>query len=202
VSGSRLLGAFGSCVARCWGPLPRRPGDRPWLQAVPGQTAANLATDLTFWSGKRASASSSDWATHTDRSCVARCYHRIIDERAPGQERMSLSPKVVRQLQVLHLLRYGPLTSDEVVSFHKGPTQIGKRRYVLTADDGFVDSVTEMASTTDAKSQLLVPTAASGLRPPARRSAAATSRRRRPDLGHESTAPRGRASSRSSGSER
>jgi SAM-dependent methyltransferase len=131
---------------------------------IPTETFGRLAADLAFWAGVRATASDAEWSALARDSYVALCYHRITDDRVPGQERMSLPPAVFRrQVRLLRLLRYRALSPDDIVAFHKGTALIGRRRYALTADDGFIDCVAETIAV-GARAQLFVPTAAPGRR--------------------------------------
>jgi peptidoglycan/xylan/chitin deacetylase (PgdA/CDA1 family) len=142
------------------------PGALPFAVAhlcsfLPSPDGARLALDIAFWTGVRSASTREEWDDLTRRSYVALCYHRITPESGPGQERMSLPPTVFRrQMRLLRWLGYQALTSAEVVAFHHGATGIGRRRYALTADDGFEDCVAEL--TASGAAQLFVPTAAPG----------------------------------------
>lgn len=129
----------------------------------PSPHVVRLAMDLAFWNGARSESSRSEWEAFTRSSYVALCYHRITSDRIPGQERMNVAPQTFRrQLGMLRMLRYRPLSTEEMVSFHNGATNIGRRRYVLTADDGFEDCV-DAATDASVLAQLFVPTAAPGM---------------------------------------
>jgi SAM-dependent methyltransferase len=143
-------------------PAPMQRAVASLAALTPSAGVARLAMDLAFWAGARSACLPPEWEALTRSSYVALCYHRITRDRVPGQERMSLPPKNFRRhLRVLRMLRYRPLSTAEVVAFHSGVTGIGRRRYALTADDGFEDCV---AATTAAgvAAQLFVPTAAPG----------------------------------------
>lgn len=104
---------------------------------------ARLAVDVAFWRGVRAAAPDALWRRLTASSYVVLCYHRLAGEYAPGQERMDLAPGALRrQLRLLRLLGWRPLTPGQVLALHDGPDAVlARRRYVVTADDGFTDAV-------------------------------------------------------------
>lgn len=114
--------------------------------AIPRSEVGGLAvrSDRAFWSGVRSAASTSEWQRMTRASYVVLCYHRVAGEGRPGQERMDLSPRQFhRQLALLRALGWRALSPEEAIRFHDGSAPvIGRRRYVLTFDDGFLDATT------------------------------------------------------------
>jgi peptidoglycan/xylan/chitin deacetylase (PgdA/CDA1 family)/SAM-dependent methyltransferase len=124
--------------------------------------APGLAEDIAFWAGVRRACSRREWARLTRESYVALCYHRVANEPGPGQERITVPPAVFRrQMRILRWARYRPLSSADVVAFHADGATIGRRRYALTADDGFRDFL-HAALDAGVRPQFFVPTAAVG----------------------------------------
>ena len=102
-----------------------------------------FALDAAFWSGVRSVATEREWARLTRSSYIVLYYHRIAGEQKPGWEHLDLRPrKFDRQVLLLRLLGFRPLSPAELLTFHsdKSATLTG-RRYVLTADDAFRDAV-------------------------------------------------------------
>ena len=108
------------------------------ISSVPAAHAVRVAADLAFWSGVRTAATRAEWRQLTRESYVTLCDHRLAGEGRPGQERMDVPPRVFRsQIRVLRLLGFQALSVNEVLAFHRGHSRnIGRKRYVLTADDG------------------------------------------------------------------
>jgi peptidoglycan/xylan/chitin deacetylase (PgdA/CDA1 family) len=133
--------------------------------SVAGPAARSVAADLAFWHGVRALATAAEWESLTRSSYVGLLYHRIAGAHLPGQERMDVSPRRFRaQLRVLRLLRFRPLPVAELLAFHDGRrSTIGRRRYVLTVDDGFADAVEELRHHDHVPSIMFVPTHAVGM---------------------------------------
>jgi peptidoglycan/xylan/chitin deacetylase (PgdA/CDA1 family) len=131
--------------------------DSPWLPRLirrfgplallPARAAtrkvARLSLDAAFWSGVRSRATAREWARLTASSYVALLYHRIAPVVPPDEERLYVTPGAFdRQVRMLRLLRFRPLSPDELTRFHEDPTAtLPRRRYVVTADDGFLDAV-------------------------------------------------------------
>lgn len=107
-----------------------------------------------------------DWALLTRRSYSVLCYHRMAGAGEPGQERIDLPPaRFRRHLRVLRLLGFRPVTEPELRALHGGePVVLGRRRYLLTADDGFTDCVEALATVRPRHAWLFVPTARPGQR--------------------------------------
>lgn len=138
-----------------------RPGRT--LGARGGQRALRWALDAAFWHGVRTAATEPEWRRVTG-SYVALAYHRLAGEGKPGQERLDLPAEAFhRQMRVLRLLRFTPLSEEDVVSLAEDPAATPPRRaYVVTVDDGFADCVEPLASQRAARPQLFVPTAEVG----------------------------------------
>ena len=131
--------------------------DSPWLPRLirrlrPFASLPDRATkrngrrfrlDAEFWSGVRSRATGREWARLTTSSYVVLLYHRIATDVSPDEERLHVPPGAFdRQSRMLRLLRFRPLRPDELTRFHEDPTAtLPRRRYVVTADDGFLDAV-------------------------------------------------------------
>jgi SAM-dependent methyltransferase/peptidoglycan/xylan/chitin deacetylase (PgdA/CDA1 family) len=138
---------------------------RPLLRLV-ARLHANAAADLAFWSGVRAASTDDEWDALTRRSYVALCYHRLAGELREGQERIDLPPgRFSRHVRLLRRLGFGFVSPDEVVALHRGASANGlrgSRHVVITADDGFADTVAVLSrldSSTARATALFVPTA-------------------------------------------
>jgi peptidoglycan/xylan/chitin deacetylase (PgdA/CDA1 family) len=103
----------------------------------------SIATDTAFWLGVRSVATNREWERLTRSSYVVFYYHRIAGDRKPGHEHLDVEPRrFERQLRLLRLLGFRPLTPSELVAFHCHPdATLTGRRYVLAADDGITDAV-------------------------------------------------------------
>jgi peptidoglycan/xylan/chitin deacetylase (PgdA/CDA1 family) len=123
-----------------------------------------LGCDLAFWAGVRSAASAHEWRRLTRSSYVCLYYHRIAGEMKPGQERLDLSPKTFRrQMRLLRLFRFRPLSPDELLRFHADPSvTLPRRRYVVTADDAFADAAAALARHLSHRPHLYVSTAVVG----------------------------------------
>jgi peptidoglycan/xylan/chitin deacetylase (PgdA/CDA1 family) len=110
-----------------------------------------MASDAAFWLGTRSAASDREWERLTRSSYVVVYYHRISDERKAGQERLNVHPRrFERQLRLLRLLGFRPLSPAELLAFHTDPTAtLPGRHYVLAADDAFADAVTALRRHSD-----------------------------------------------------
>jgi peptidoglycan/xylan/chitin deacetylase (PgdA/CDA1 family) len=109
-----------------------------------------LAADLAFWRGVHEAATDREWRRLTTSSYVVLCYHRLQGEAVPGQERMDVAPSALRgHLRILRLLGWRALSPEALESFHADPgATLPRRRFVLTADDGFVEAVRELTPLT------------------------------------------------------
>ena len=102
-----------------------------------------LSLDVWFWAGVRARATAVEWRRLTKSSYVVLCYHQLSPGRAPTDWELDVPAKHFRrQLRLLRRLRYVPLTLEEVLTFHSDPTAVlGRRRFLITADDGYLDAI-------------------------------------------------------------
>ena len=93
-------------------------------------------------------------------------YHRIAGE--PEDERLDLSPRLfASQLQLLRRLRFHSLAPDELLAFHSDPgARLPRRSYVITADDGFLDSVRALVAAGRHRPQLFTATGLVGAERP------------------------------------
>jgi peptidoglycan/xylan/chitin deacetylase (PgdA/CDA1 family) len=116
--------------------------------------------DAAFWAGVRAAATRAEWRRLTRSSYVALYYHRLAGDGKLGQERLDVAPEqFARQIRLLRLLRFRPVTPDELAAFHAGePVDLPPRGYVVTVDDGFRDCVEPLLRHADVRPQLYVPT--------------------------------------------
>ena len=110
---------------------------------APLRTPPRVLADVAFWQGVEEAATAQEWARLTRSSYVVLCYHRLAGLAKPGQERMDVAPAALaRQLGVLRVLGFRPLAPDELLAFHRDPAGVlPRRRYVVTADDGFDEAV-------------------------------------------------------------
>jgi len=122
-----------------------------------------LRADLAFWSGVRRAATPREWAWLTG-SYVVFSYHRLAGEGRRDQDQIDISPRRFgAQLRMLRLLGYRPLTIEELLRFHTEPgTRLGRRRYLVTSDDGFQDNKGPLEHHRVSEPVLFVPTAAAG----------------------------------------
>lgn len=122
------------------------------------------AVDAAFWTGVRAEATAIEWRRWTASSFVALCYHRLAGEGKPGQEHLDLAPgRFAAQLRLLRMLRFRPLSIDQVVEFLENPaTTLPRRCYALTCDDGFADALRPLRRAAAHRPVLFVPTACAG----------------------------------------
>ena len=134
-----------------------------WLPGV-----LDLAADLAFWAGVRSSATSQEWKRFARSSYVVFYYHRIGRGGWPGQEHLDLDARrFERQLLLLRLLGFRPLSPDELLAFHTDPgATLSPRRYVLTVDDALRDAVVALVPHGALRPQVFVNTSAVGGTPP------------------------------------
>ena len=125
------------------------------------ERAARLAGEAAFWGGVRQAATRPEWQRLTRSSYVVLYYHRLAGELKPGQERLDVPPELFsRQLRLLRLLRFRPLSPEQLIAFHRGSlATLPRRGYVVTADDGFLDCVAPLLRNAGIRPQLFVPTA-------------------------------------------
>ncbi|HXY80410.1 MAG TPA: polysaccharide deacetylase family protein [Gaiellaceae bacterium] len=111
--------------------------------AVPRRPAVRLAADVWFWAGVRSRATRREWRRLTQSSYVAFCYHQLAGTMPNTEHDIDLVPAVFeRQMLVLRRLGWKPLSLDEVYAFHTDAEAVlPRRRYLLTADDGYVEAV-------------------------------------------------------------
>jgi peptidoglycan/xylan/chitin deacetylase (PgdA/CDA1 family) len=127
--------------------------------AVTGSAGAvGLAADIAFWAGARAASTAAEWRRWT-RSYVVLSYHRISDDHKPDQELIDVPPAAfAAQMALLRRLGYQPMTAGELDAIHHDAAPMPRRRFVVTADDGFLDC-TEPLRVAGVQAQLFVPTA-------------------------------------------
>jgi peptidoglycan/xylan/chitin deacetylase (PgdA/CDA1 family) len=120
--------------------------------------------EVAFWNGVREAASATEWKRLTGSSYVVLCYHRTAGLALPGQERMDVAPSALRkQVRLLRVLGWRPLTPAEQVRFHDDPTAVlPRRRFVVTADDGYTEAVEEMTQHAAVVPQVFVVTQSVG----------------------------------------
>lgn len=102
-----------------------------------------FAGDAAFWSGVRSAATKREWHRFTRSSYLVFYYHRIGDAVPAAHEHLNLEPRRFdAQLRLLRLLRFRPLSPEELIAFHTEPSAtLPPRRYVLAADDAVRDAV-------------------------------------------------------------
>ena len=124
--------------------------------------AWRTATDTAFWSGVADVSTPWEWRRLTASSYPVLCYHRLAGEGKPGQESLDLPPeRFSRQLRLLRRLGFRPLGPTELLRFHSDPEAVlPRRRYVVTADDAYLDCVEPLRLERGHRPQLFVPTAA------------------------------------------
>ncbi len=126
-------------------PLPRRSLRR--LRA---------SAERAFWAGAREAATPREW-DQLNASYAALVYHRLAGDRKPGQERVDLHPRrFARQLRVLDLLGFRPLSPEELLSFHDGDGSMPSRAFVITVDDGTEDAGGPLTAQAASTPQLFV----------------------------------------------
>jgi peptidoglycan/xylan/chitin deacetylase (PgdA/CDA1 family) len=130
---------------------------------APARMPARLAADVAFWSGVRGAATADQWRRLT-ASYVVLCYHRLAGTGIPGQERWDVAPRALRrQLRLLRVLGWRPLTPDQLNDFHRDAAALlPRRRFVITADDGFAETVDEFTGYARHRPQIFAVTTAVG----------------------------------------
>jgi peptidoglycan/xylan/chitin deacetylase (PgdA/CDA1 family) len=144
----------------------RRAGRLPGVRLAIGFLARaspswrEAAADVAEWSEIRAAVDAASWRRHTASSYVALVYHRFAGELKPGQERIDIAPKrFARQLRVLRLLGFRPLSGADVIAFHAGErNELPRRSVAITVDDGMADCVEPLRHHARWRPQLFVPT--------------------------------------------
>jgi hypothetical protein len=133
-------------------------------RALGADAALPVTLDLAFWRGVRSAATATEWRRLTRSSYVCLYYHRIAGELKPGQERLDVAvPTFERQMKLLRLLRFRPLTREEFLRFHGDSSHcLPRRSYVVTADDGFADAAAALARRLEHRPQPFVTTATVG----------------------------------------
>jgi peptidoglycan/xylan/chitin deacetylase (PgdA/CDA1 family) len=114
--------------------------------AVRRRQAARLAADAWFWAGVRSRATANEWRRLTRSSYVAFCYHQLAGVDLRSEHDIDLPPaRFARQLALLRRLGYRPLSVEDLYAFHAAAgTSLPRRRYLLTADDGYAAAVEEL----------------------------------------------------------
>lgn len=122
------------------------------------------AADAAFWRGVRSAASRREWDRLARSSYVVFYYHRIGERGEPGEERLDVHPRRFEQhVRWLRLLRFRPLTPEELMRFHSEPeATLPPRSFVLTADDAFQDAVSELRRHAGVHPVVFVNTACAG----------------------------------------
>jgi peptidoglycan/xylan/chitin deacetylase (PgdA/CDA1 family) len=133
------------------------------LASARSQRLRQLADDIAYWEGVRASATEAEWRRLTSSYSVL-VYHRFAGELKPGQERIDLDPRRFRrQLRLLRALGFKPLALQELLAFHSGErNELPRRRFVVTVDDAMADAVEPLGQAAKLTPQLFVPTAEVG----------------------------------------
>lgn len=129
-----------------------------------GRLPARVLADVAFWRGVRSAAAPREWRRLTASSYVVLCYHRLAGLAKPGQERMDVAPHALRrQLNLLRVAGWRPVSASDLVAFHTEPDAVlPRRRYVLTADDGFAEAINELSGHTGHLPQVFAVTQAVG----------------------------------------
>ena len=129
----------------------------PWLARLaralhPCPATVRFSAEVWFWAGVSSRASAAEWERLTRSSYSVLCYHRIAGRIGEeGLDWDDINPKRFhRQLRWLRWLRFTPVSADEILGFHYSPSALlGPRRYLLTADDGYVDALAVLARYAD-----------------------------------------------------
>ena len=137
----------------------RVPLARMALRRLRGNPLA-YSLDSVYWQGVRATATTAEWKRLTRSSYAVLLYHRIVAEAPAGEERLWVTPRAFdRQLRLLRALGFRPLAPEELFRLHEQTaTVLPRRRYVLTADDGFLDAAHALRRHSRQRPQLFVAT--------------------------------------------
>jgi peptidoglycan/xylan/chitin deacetylase (PgdA/CDA1 family) len=139
------------------------PGWRAPAALATSEPRLNAMADLAFWAGVRSRADRPTWRRLTATSYVAFVYHRFAGQLKPGQERIDISPKrFARQLRALRLAGFRPLSARDLLAFHAGSGDPGRRGIVITVDDAMVDCIEPLRRHVAWEPQLFVSTAELG----------------------------------------
>ncbi len=136
----------------------------PWIASLARRLAPRagvfrLSSDVWFWVGVRSAATKSEWRRLTRSSYVILCYHQLGPE-IRNEELDVSARRFARQLRLLRLLRFRPLTVQELIDFHeRADTSLPRRVFVITSDDAYVDAIETLLRHPQARAQLFVPTA-------------------------------------------
>lgn len=133
------------------------------LAAPRSQRWRQLAEDIAYWQGVRASASDAEWRRLTSSYAVL-VFHRFAGELKPGQERIDLDPRRFRrQLRFLRLLGFETLSVEEIRAFHNGErNDLPRRRFAITVDDAMADAIESLRWAARLAPQLFVPSSEVG----------------------------------------
>lgn len=124
---------------------------------------ADLADDLAYWARIRAESSTEERRRLTSSYSVL-VSHRFAGELKPGQERIDIAPRrFYRQLRLLRLLGFRPLSLEDLRAFHRGERNgLPRRGFAISADDAMADAVEPLRRAARHHPQLYVPTAEVG----------------------------------------
>jgi hypothetical protein len=142
--------------AWCQAGLRHRVARRLPLPARGRPALLHAAAERAFWASVRRAATKAEWNRLTASYGVL-VYHRLAGEGRPGQERIDLHPRrFARQLRLLRLLGFSPLSPDELLAFHDGDGTPPRRGFVVTVDDGTADCERPLSLHADVAPQLFV----------------------------------------------
>jgi peptidoglycan/xylan/chitin deacetylase (PgdA/CDA1 family) len=121
------------------------------------------AVDAAFWRGVRSVATDREWRRLTTGYAVV-LYHRLAGDHEVGEERLDVPPRHFdAQMRLLRLLRFRPLSAQELLAFHLDDSRaLEGRRYVVTIDDALLDTLPPLRRNAANLPQLFVPTGAVG----------------------------------------
>jgi hypothetical protein len=121
------------------------------------------AADGAFWRGVRSVAIDREWRRLTSGYAVV-LYHRLAGDHQIGEERLDVPPRNFdAQMRLLRLLRFRPLSEQELLAFHfDDANALEGRRYVVTIDDALLHTVEPLRRNATNLPQLFVPTGAAG----------------------------------------
>ncbi|MGZ4397181.1 MAG: glycosyltransferase [Gaiellaceae bacterium] len=123
--------------------------------------ALQLAADVWFWVGVRREASRREWRRLTRSSYVSICYHRLAGELKEEEIELDVPPRhFEHQLRLLRVLGYRPLSQADLLAFHADASAVlPRRRFVVTADDGYLDAILCLEQNARALPIAFIPTA-------------------------------------------